>query len=98
MSEDITQTLLSLNTKLKNRSFEKSNRKKVVFRIWTKKKNLMEFESEASTLNFFNKKWPRNKCPYCESIYGRKNLKKQDSKSWVFECPGCKSTLTVLNE
>ena len=98
MNDDLSRTLLSINRSLKDRSFEKTRKNRIVFRIWTKKKNALEFESEATTLKFFNNKWPKNKCPYCGSIYGKKDLKRQDSKSWVFGCPGCKSTLTVLNE
>jgi transposase-like protein len=98
MDKDIEHTLLDINQNLKDRSMERKAKKKIVFRIWTKEKNKLSFQSEATTLNFFNNKWPKNMCPYCEAIFGSRNLKKKDNKSWVFECPGCKSTLTVLNE
>ena len=98
MDKDISRTLLDINQNLKDRSMERKAKKKIVFRIWTKEKNKLAFQSEATTLNFFNSKWPKNMCPYCEAIFGSSNLKHKDNKSWVFECPGCKSTLTVLNE
>lgn len=98
MAEDTIRTLLSINTSLKNKSANKIRRDKIVFRIWTKIQGAMEFESEASTLNLFHSKWPKNRCPYCTDIYSIKDLKNEDKKSWVFCCPGCKSTLTVLKE
>ena len=95
---DIVRTLLDLNTRLKERGTYKDKRHAIVYRIWVKKRNTLAFESEASTLNFFNHKWPKNKCPYCSSIYGKKDQKSENDKSWIFQCPGCKSTLTVLKE
>lgn len=86
------------NPNLNNKNNDRGPKDKIVFRIWTKEKNQMAFQSEASTLNFFNHKWSKNKCPLCEAIYGSRDLKHKNDKLWVFKCPGCKSTLTVLNE
>lgn len=98
MNNNIEHTLLSINQSLKEKSNLRKKKNKYVFRIWTKKKNVLEFQSEASTLNFFNDKWPKNKCPYCEEYFGKKDITKSDDKSWLIICPGCKSFLTVLNE
>jgi hypothetical protein len=105
---DEPRSLLSINRTLMNKSHEKKNyekknydkkpKDKIVFRIWTKEKNQNVFQSEASTLNFFNRKWPRNKCPYCGAFFHNKDIKEKSDTSWVFICPGCKSTLIVLNE
>lgn len=98
MFNDISLTLRDINQSLKDKSFGKRPKNKIVFRIWTKEKNRLAFQSEATTLNFFHNKWPKNKCPYCETNFGSRNITKQDQKSWTFACPGCKSTLTVLKE
>lgn len=98
MSKNVSRTLLSINRDLKEKSMNKTKKNRIVFRIWTKKRNRLEFESEASTLNFFNNKWPRNKCPYCGTIYRKINKKHEDKESWVFICPDCKSTLKILKE
>jgi NAD-dependent SIR2 family protein deacetylase len=98
MAEGLIRTLLSINTSLKKKGVGKIRKDKIVYRIWSKKKDAMEFESEASTLNLFHSKWPKNRCPYCTDVYSTKDLKQEDKRSWVFCCPGCKSTLIVLKE
>lgn len=98
MNKNVSESLRDINLKLREQSNLRKPKNKIVFRIWTKQRDLREFHSEASTLNFFNNKWPKNKCPFCETLYGNKNLTNKNEHAWIFQCPGCKSILKVLNE
>jgi hypothetical protein len=98
MNDALITSLRDINQRLKEKGTERITKNRIVFRVWTKLRNTQEFHSEASTLNFFNKKWPKNKCPYCSSLFGGRNLEKQDNKAWTFRCPGCKSILKVFKE
>lgn len=98
MDNDTPRSLLSINRSLMGKNPERKHKDKIVFRIWTKEKGQRAFQSEASTLNFFHRKWPKNMCPYCETLFWNKDLKEKNNESWTFICPKCKSTLTVLNE
>jgi hypothetical protein len=98
MDNDTANSLRRINISLREKSPTKKIKNKIVFRIWTKRRDFMEFSSESSTLNFFNNKWPKNRCPYCESNYGSKDMTDKTDQSWKFKCPRCKSILIVLNE
>lgn len=94
-------SLRDLNLRLKGKNINTKinrNRNPIVFQIWVKRNNKMEFFTEASTLNKYNNRWPKNKCPYCTEKYGNKNKTKEDTVSWIFKCPGCGSTLEVYKE
>lgn len=98
MDKEVYHTLLDINQRLKRKNEKRRLKNRFVFRVWTKEKGKQLFLSEASTLNFFRNKWPRNRCPFCGSVFGNKNIVHKNDKSWTFICPDCKSTLTVLNE
>lgn len=92
-------SLREINLILKEKNIiTKIKKDPIVYQIWVKRKNKMEFFTEASTLNKYNNKRPKNKCPYCNTIYGNKDKTDEDSVSWIFKCPGCKSSLEVYKE
>lgn len=89
---DSVNSLRDLNLKLKKK---KSNKKdSIVFKIWTKVKDSnKEFFTEASTLNHYNDKWNKSKCPYCTEKYNNKNLVSQDPPLKPRRLPGIRNSV-----
>ena len=98
MNKRIGYSLLDINQSLKKKCEDIKRKNEIVYRIWTKEIGKLSFQSERSTLNFFNNKRLKNMCPYCNSIFGNKNTVHKNKRSWTFICPACKSTLKILNE
>lgn len=93
------ESLRDINLKLKGQHINnRTKRDPIVYQIWVKRKDKMEFFTEVSTLNKYKSKWPRNKCPFCGDNYGNKDKTSEDTVSWIFKCPGCKSFLEVYKE
>lgn len=66
-----------------------------------------DYSAEASTLDANKDRRPRNLCPKCDGVYGRKDLKKiipmgdpidHEIGGWEFVCPHCGTLLTVWND
>ena len=75
--------------------------------IWGKPHNDGGYSAEASTLNANKNRRPRNLCPKCDGVYGRKDLKKtipmgdpidHEIGGWEFVCPHCGVLLTIWND
>jgi len=94
-------TLRDINIKLKGGNIDTVKRTKknpIVFKIWIKRENVLEFFTDVSTLNYYKNRWSRDKCPYCGKMFSTKDIVSKTIISWIFQCQVCKSLLKVYNE